>query len=71
MSKEYVTQTGDMWDGIAFDQMGSTSLTNTLMNANASLHDIFIFPAGVTLEIPDVQIPPPGGMPPWKRVSSG
>jgi phage tail protein X len=70
MSTAYTTVMGDMWDAIAYAKMGSTEHTGRLMSANPEHHAIFIFPAGVTLAVPDVPVPPPGGMPPWKRVGA-
>jgi phage tail protein X len=69
MPKKYTSKLGDMWDSIAFEQMGSAKLTDKLISANVKHHNIYIFPAGIELIIPDVKIPPPGGMPPWKQVN--
>lgn len=65
----YITKQGDMWDSIAFQQLGSTSYTDKLMNLNAQYIDYYIFPAGVTLELPDVAPKKSDKLPPWKRVS--
>lgn len=69
MSKTYTTVQGDMWDGIAFKQLGSTSYTDKLMNLNAEYIDYYIFPAGITLTLPDKTENVPSALPPWKRVS--
>lgn len=69
MSKTYTTVQGDMWDAIAYAQMGSADYTDKLITANIECCNTFIFPAGVELTIPDVPAPPPGGLPPWKKVS--
>lgn len=63
----YTTKQGDMWDGIAFDQMGSVYHTSDLIRANMQYHDYFSFPAGVVLEIPEVEQKSPETVPPWKR----
>lgn len=63
----YVTTLGDMWDAIALKTLGSEMHTDALINSNLKHRHIFIFPAGVVLTIPDVQIKPPEGLPPWKR----
>jgi hypothetical protein len=60
-----------MWDAIAYEQMGSTDHTDALIEANLEHHNVYIFHAGITLDIPDVPTLPPGGLPPWKQVSSG
>lgn len=66
--KKYTTVQGDKWDSIAFNQMGTTDHTDKLMNANTKYRDIFIFPAGIVLEIPDVSERSYDDLPPWKRV---
>ena len=52
MSRIYTTVQGDMWDMIAYKEMGSVDYTDDLMNANSSLLSYFSFPAGVMLTIP-------------------
>lgn len=67
--KIYTTRQGDMWDGIAYSEMGSTSLTDQLMMANRQYLDLYTFPAGITLQIPDVEkAPAENDLPPWKQV---
>ena len=63
----YKTLSGDMWDMIAKREMGSESYTSTLMEANTDYLDTVIFPAGVNLIIPDVELRRPSILPPWKR----
>lgn len=65
--KKYTTVQGDKWDSIAFNQMGTTDHTDKLMNANTKYRDIFIFPAGIVLEIPEVSERSYDDLPPWKR----
>jgi phage tail protein X len=67
MPKTYVTTSGDMWDLIAKKTLGSEMYTDALMTANAAHREIFIFPANITLTIPDITIKPAEGLPPWKR----
>lgn len=69
MSKLYTTQQGDMWDEIAYTQMGSCNYVDRLMLANSSLLDYYSFPAGVTLVIPEVVKSSTSSLPPWKQVS--
>ncbi|MCX4373611.1 MAG: tail protein X, partial [Dysosmobacter sp.] len=52
MSKTYRTIQGDMWDKIAYEQMGSVLYTDQLIKANADHAAVVIFPAGVVLTIP-------------------
>jgi len=67
MSSGYITKSGDMWDLIAFEQMGSGRYTHLLLRANAHLADIVIFPAGMKLEVPEVPPEVSAELPPWIR----
>ena len=67
MPRIYTTQLGDMWDSIAFKAGITESHTHTLMEANPDYIRYYIFPANIRLVIPDVPIPRPAGLPPWKR----
>lgn len=68
--KTYITVQGDMWDSIAYTQMGSTDYTDTLMNANLIQSRLitYIFPSGITLNIPEIPQKISGKLPPWKKV---
>lgn len=67
MVKTYRTVQGDMWDSIAYAQLGSTSHTDKLINANLQYRDYYIFPAGITLVLPEVEETAAFSLPPWKR----
>ena len=67
MSKTYTTISGDMWDQIAYTQMGSVLYTDKLIKANADYATMFVFPAGVVLTIPAVEEKQSMELPPWKR----
>lgn len=67
MPKTYTTVQGDLWDAIAFAQLGSTSHTDKLINANLQYRDIYIFPAGVVLTLPEIPQTAESSLPPWKR----
>ena len=67
MSKKYTTISGDMWDQIAYTQMGSVLHTDKLIKANAEYAAMFVFPAGVVLTIPAVEDKQRMELPPWKR----
>ena len=67
MSKTYTTISGDMWDQIAYTQMGSVLHTDKLIKANADYAAMFIFPAGVVLTIPKEKKKQSMELPPWKR----
>lgn len=67
--KTYTTVQGDMWDSIAYSQLGDVAYTDKLMNLNLQYRDIYIFPAGIVLNLPDVLAEPiSDSAPPWKRV---
>ena len=65
--KTYTTKAGDMWDGIAFEQLGSENAMGKLMEANQEYLDLYIFPAGVVLNLPEITEPVSASLPPWKR----
>ena len=67
MRDTYTTISGDMWDKIAYEQMGSVLHTDKLIRANAQYAELFVFPAGVVLTIPEVEDEPNMELPPWKR----
>jgi Phage Tail Protein X. len=67
MRNTYTTISGDMWDKIAYEQMGSVLHTDKLIRANAEYAALFVFPAGVVLTIPEVEDEVNMELPPWKR----
>lgn len=67
MNKTYTTIQGDMWDKIAYEQMGSTLYMDKLVKANIGHAATVIFPAGVVLTIPAVGTEPDMQLPPWQR----
>lgn len=69
MPKTYTTVQGDMWDSIAYAQLGDVAHTDKLMNANLAHREYYIFPAGIVLTLPDVAIPAGDSLPPWKQVA--
>lgn len=46
MTKSYTTISGDMWDKIAYNEMGSVLHTDKLMKANVKYASTYVFPAG-------------------------
>ncbi len=66
--RTYTTVQGDMWDGIAYTQMGSVAYTDRLMALNPAHLDKYTFPAGVVLTLPDEEIRTVDTLPPWRRV---
>ncbi len=68
MSRTYTTVQGDMWDSIAFAQLGGVQHTDKLMRANPRYLGYYTFPAGVALTLPEVEDREAGTPPPWKQV---
>ena len=68
MVKTYVTVQGDMWDSIAYAQLGSTDHTDKLMNANLRYREYYTFPAGIVLVLPEIPKSTSDTLPPWKQV---
>lgn len=64
----YTTVQGDMWDKIAYAQLGSEEYKATLMKENPAYIDTYIFSSGVVLTIPEVDTTKTdSSVPPWKR----
>ncbi len=63
----YKTVQGDTWDLIAYKKLGSTSYTDQLIRANPEHINVFQFPAGVTLTLPEIEEDANDLLPPWKR----
>ena len=66
--RKYTTKSGDTWDLIAYEQMGSCSYVAKLIDANRAYVNTAIFSAGVVLTVPEI----PAGetisaLPPWRR----
>lgn len=66
--RTYTTEQGDMWDSIAYAQLGSVSYADKIMNFNPAYLSYFIFPAGIVLALPDNTTERVDDMPPWKQV---
>lgn len=67
MPKTYTTVQGDMWDGVAYKCYGSEAGMNVLMEANRQYNGMVVFPAGITLEVPEYAAPAANKLPPWRR----
>jgi len=59
-----------MWDSIAKKTLGSEYYMSGLIDANLEHRETVIFPANITLTIPDIATPVPNNLPPWKKGSS-
>lgn len=68
MSKAYTTKSGDTWDLIAYDQLGSCSYMNLLIDANRQHVGTAIFSAGVVLQLPEITTETQStALPPWRK----
>ncbi|WP_288907300.1 tail protein X [uncultured Megasphaera sp.] len=69
MSKRvYKTIQGDTWDGIAVKVYGDEKYMNELLEANQMYMETIIFPANVSISLPDIQAQTTTILPPWKKV---
>lgn len=66
--KTYTTVQGDMWDSIAFAQLGDVAHTDKLINANQKYRNYYRFPAGIVLTLPEIPRQISNALPPWKKV---
>ena len=65
---EYKTIAGDTWDGICYKVYGVDAGLDLLLKANPKYCRIFIFPAGIVLNIPEREAKTDESLiPPWKR----
>lgn len=67
MTKTYTTKSGDMFDSIAYKQLGDCRYTEKLINANRDKLENFIFSAGEILNLPDISKEQVSELPPWRR----
>lgn len=66
----YTTIQGDMWDAIAYRELGSEAYTDRLMLLNRQYLGYYTFPAGITLILPEVERKINKKLPPWKQVNA-
>lgn len=62
----YVTSEGDMWDKIAYEQMGSENFMGELIRNNDDLVDVVVFPSGIKINVPEVD-DTQTDLPSWRR----
>lgn len=67
MTKTYTTISGDTWDIVAYKVFGDERYMDKIIKANMQHRETVIFPAGVTLQLPEVEARTPAGLPPWKK----
>ncbi len=65
---EYRTKSGDTWDLIAFEQLGSCEYVSRLINQNRQYSNTAIFSAGTVLTLPEItENTRVENLPPWRR----
>ena len=64
----YKTKSGDMWDAIAYTQLGSVDQTGALLQANMRYAHLFTLPACIELTLPEIKDSTASALPPWKQV---
>lgn len=64
---KYVTALGDTWDIVAYKMYDNERQMSVLIEANPEHRETVIFPADVTLQVPDVAATTSTVLPPWKR----
>jgi hypothetical protein len=66
----YITNQGDMWDNIAFNELGDSSRMTEIIALNTDYKDVIIFSGNIVLELPEpslsVDVLP---LPPWHEAS--
>lgn len=69
----YVSTQGDVWDVIAMRvygvKRGNERLMFKLIEANYHLRDISVFPAGIGVAVPEVEVALDVPLVPWKKAS--
>ena len=65
--REYVTVQGDTWDLIAYKVYDNEAYMNKLIEANPEHRETVFFSANVRLKVPEIEMPIPTTLPPWKR----
>lgn len=65
---EYITKQGDTWDIIAYRVYGRENLMHKIIQANYDLRKIVLFPAGVKVVCPVLDLTEYNdSLPIWKR----
>lgn len=61
----YTTISGDTWDAIAYKALGSGFKLDLMIAENPEYCDIFVFPAGIELNVPEIEDEVSETLPPW------
>lgn len=67
LNNTYTTVSGDTWDIVAYKAYGNEMYMDTLIKANIEYKDTYIFPAGVVLTLPEIELTVSEFLPPWKQ----
>ena len=67
LNNTYTTVSGDTWDIVAYKAYGNEMNMDTLIKANIEYKDTYIFPAGVVLTLPEIELTVSESLPPWKQ----
>ena len=67
MLDTYITISGDTWDIVAYNVYGNEMYMDMLIKANIEHKDTYIFPAGVELTLPEIDLEVSETLPPWKQ----
>lgn len=67
MLDTYTTVSGDTWDIVAYKAYGNEMYMDALIKANMGHKDTYIFPAGVRLALPEIDLEVSESLPPWKQ----
>lgn len=67
LNNTYTTVSGDTWDIVAYKVYGNEMYMDTLIKANIEYKDTYIFPAGVVLNLPEIELTVSESLPPWKQ----
>jgi phage tail protein X len=69
--RNYTTQSGDMWDGIAHKVYNGRErgemLMHLIIEANPEHRETVVFKSGIVLAVPDAPVNIPASLPPWMR----
>ena len=67
LNNTYTTVSGDTRDIVAYKVYGNEMYMDTLIKANIEHKDTYIFPAGVVLTLPEIELTVSESLPPWKQ----
>jgi phage tail protein X len=63
----YITVQGDTWDMISFKVYGTSKYIGLLMENNYDLLDIFLFSAGIEINVPELPEEEENDIPDWRK----